>query len=203
MPEELRISHKTEQQQAVPVTLVLLAVNAVVICLLLIITAVNINRSITLGALETRLKGLAGEQQKIMIIQQKIANLKNTNALFSPLLTNRFLWSKKLNEMSDLIIPGIWFRNVAFEQSVPAAGQASGAAVPAGKRCLKVSISVVSFSHDEMTVVGNFMRNLKTNEDFFKDFQNIELESVVRRQIASVEVMDCTLLCMFKPEVVL
>ncbi|MDD5747058.1 MAG: hypothetical protein PHO30_07345 [Candidatus Omnitrophica bacterium] len=206
LPEELRVVRKTEPSQAVPVTLILLVLNAVLFSALLIVTAVNINRSFTLGALETRLKGLSGEQLKITAIRQKIANLKSTNALFSPLVSDRFLWAKKLNRLGDLVIPGVWFRSVSFEKSAPdvvVPSVKSKTPAPAAKRCLKICVSVISFSHDEMTLVGNFMRNLKTDEEFFKDFQNIELESVVRRQIAAVEIMDCTLLCMFKQEILL
>jgi Tfp pilus assembly protein PilN len=189
LPEEYMVSRKV-QQNAVPVTLILLGLNAVLLSCLFIVTAVNLSRSITLNALNTRLEGFSAEQQKIIAIQQKIANLKSTNAIFSPLVTNRFLWSKKLNHLSDLVLPGIWFRNLALEKTVPAGLS----------RVLKIDLSVVSVAHDEMSIVGEFIRHLKTDDDFFKDFQNIELQSFLQRQIASAEVMDCTLLCSFKPE---
>lgn len=52
-----------------------------------------------------------------------------------------------------------------------------------------------------MGAIGNFVRNLKLNKEFFQHFSGIELEGVLRRQIATVEVMDFTLICLFKQEV--
>lgn len=93
LPEIYR-AKKEERQQLIPLNLILLSINAMLLAIFLIITAINVGRSITLHALDTRLKGLAPEQQKIISIQQKTVNLKKTNALFSPLVKNRSLWSK-------------------------------------------------------------------------------------------------------------
>ncbi|MFH1093810.1 MAG: hypothetical protein V1739_06630 [Candidatus Omnitrophota bacterium] len=195
LPEIYR-AKKEERQQLIPLNLILLSINAMLLAIFLIITAINVGRSITLHALDTRLKGLAPEQQKIISIQQKTVNLKKTNALFSPLVKNRSLWSKKLNLLSDLIIPGIWLRQLSLEKE--AVAQAAG---PQGKKNLKIEATAVSVIHDEMGAIGNFVRNLKLNKEFFQHFSGIELEGVLRRQIATVEVMDFTLICLFKQEV--
>ncbi len=199
LPEAYKVK-KEGQKQKVPVTLILLSVNAVLLAFFLIITAINVARSITLHALNTRLEGLAPEQQKILSIQHKTVNLKETNALFSPLVKNRFLWSKKLNLLSDLIVPGIWLRELSLEKEAASQVQTPAAAVQ-GIKFLKLEASAVSVTHDEMGVIGSFIRNLKLNKEFFQHFSRIELEGVLRRQIATVEVMDFTLICWFKQEV--
>ncbi len=199
LPEAYK-AKKEEKQQHIPVNLILLSINAVLLVIVLIITAINVGRSITLHALDTRLKGLAPEQQKIIFIQHKTVNLKAANALFSPLITNRFLWSKKLNLLSDLIIPGIWLRQLSLEKE--AAAQAQFPAVGLrGNKFLKLEATAVSVIHDEMGVIGNFVRNLKLNKEFSQHFKGIKLEGVLRRQIATVEVMDFTLICLFKQEI--
>ena len=189
---------KTEEKhQRIPVQLILLSINALLLAVFLIITALNLSRSITLHALNTRLKGLAPEQQKIIAIQNKTANLKITNALFSPWATNRFLWSKKLNLLSDSIIPGIWFRQLSLEKEKLTQAQIQSG-LTQGNKFLKIEASAVSVAHDEMGIIGNFVRNLKLNKEFFQDFKGIELEGVLRRQIETVEIMDFTLICLFK-----
>lgn len=199
LPEAYK-AKKEEKQLKIPINLILLSINAVLLAIFLISTAVNVGRSITLHALDTRLKGLAPEQQKIISIQHKTINLKATNAIFSPLVTNRFLWSKKLNLLSDLIIPGIWLRQLSLEKKAAAQVQAL-AGVSQGNKFLKFKATAVSVAHDEMGVIGRFVRNLKLNKEFFQHFKVIELEGVLRRQIATVEVMDFTLICLFKQEV--
>ena len=199
LPEAYK-TKRVEKHQNIPVNLILLSINALLLAFLLIITALNVGRSITLHALNTRLKGLAPEQQKIISIQHKTANLKTTNALFSPFAANRFLWSKKLNLLSDLLIPGIWLRQLSFEKETVTQAQAQSG-MTQGNRYLKIEASAVSVANDEMGVIGNFVRNLKLNKEFLQDFKGIELEGVLRRQIAAVEVMDFTLICSFKQEV--
>lgn len=200
LPEAYKIKNvKTEQN--IPVNLILLSINAFLLAIFLIITAINVGKNITLHALNTRLKGLAPEQQKIIEIQKKTTDLKATNTLFSPMVENKFLWSKKLNLLSDLIIPGIWLRQISFEnQSTQEVGQAV-AVVGAQDVSLKIEATAVSVINDEMGIISKFVKKLKQNKDFISDFKGIELEGVLRRQIATVEVMDFTLICIFKQEV--
>ena len=93
---------------------------------------------------------------------------------------------------------GIWLRKLSLEKE--AAAQDALAGVP-GKRFLKLEATAVSVNHDEMGIIGNFVRKLKLNKEFFQHFQGIEVEGVLRRQIVAVEVMDFTLICLFKQEV--
>ena len=201
LPESLKVKQETKKQN-VPVDLILLSLNALLLALFLIITAVNLGRSITLKALDSRLKGLAPEQQKIISIQHKTVNLKATNVLFSHLVSNKFLWARKLNLISDLVIPGIWLRQLSLETET--LSQAQGQiGLDQAKKYLKIEATAVSVGHDEMVIIGNFVRSLKTDKIFFQDFREINLEGVLRRQIATVEVMDFTLICVFKQEVIL
>ncbi len=199
LPEAYK-AKKEQKQSKIPINLILLSINAVLLAIFLIITAINVGRSITLHALNTQLKGLAPEQQKIISIQHKTVNLRATNALFSHLVTNRFLWSKKLNLLSDLIIPGIWLRKLSLEKEAASRVQVPSVGAQENKT-LKFEATAVSVAHDEMGVIGKFVRNLKLNKEFFQHFKVIELEGVLRRQIATVEVMDFTLICVFKQEV--
>ncbi|MCG2711543.1 MAG: hypothetical protein L6416_04365 [Candidatus Omnitrophica bacterium] len=199
LPEAYKAKNE-EKQQHIPVNLILLSINAILLAIFFIITAMNVGRGITLHAFDTRLKGLAPEQQKIISIQNKTVNLKVNNALFSPFVTNRFLWSKKLNLLSDLILPGIWLRQLSLEKEAAAQAQASAAAAQRN-RFMKLEATAVSVTHDEMGVIGNFVRNLKLNKEFSQHFRGVELEGVLRREIATVEVMDFTLICLFKQEV--
>ncbi len=200
LPDLYRNLKKTKEQN-IPLNLILLSINAVLIVVFLIVTGLNVSKIMTLHALEIRLKGLAPEQQKIILLQQKSANFKNTNALFSPLVTNRFLWAKKLNVLSDLMVQGVWLRNLSLERKTPQVVPAT-LQPPAALPCeLKIEATVVSAGQDEMAIIGEFIKNLKGNEDFFKDFKTIELDTSLRRQIAVVEVMDFTLRCVFKDDI--
>ncbi|MBU1045166.1 MAG: hypothetical protein KJ915_12305 [Candidatus Omnitrophica bacterium] len=199
LPAEYKVLKKSTAKN-VPVNLILISTNAVLLAVLLIVTGMNLSRTITLNALNTRLKGLAPEQQKIIALQRRMESLKSTNAMFSPLVDNRFLWSKKLYFLDELILPGIWLRNISLERKI--VNTLLEPNYPGNSvNHLKIGASVVSITHDEMGIIGKFIRRLKTSDDFIRDFSNIELEGVVSRDIASIEVMDFTLLCLFKSDI--
>lgn len=199
LPSEYKTQRKNKAKN-IPINLILISINAVLLAVLLIVTAMNVSKTVTLKALNTRLKGLAPEQQKIVILQRRADSLKSTNLLFSHLVDNRFIWSKKMNLLSDLVIPGIWLRSLTLERE--ALNIMLDPSVPGNSiNHLKINASVVSIAHDEMGTIGKWIRKLKASNDFFEDFKNIELEGVVRRNIETVEIMDFTLLCLFKQEI--
>jgi len=198
LPDSYKAVHPKSQHN-IPINLILLITSGVLIVVLLITSGLNISRRITLGALAKRLEDLAPERQKIISIGQRTSNFRSTNALFSEYVIDKFLWAKKLNAISNLIIPGIWLRNMNVERKTidslqPLDIQAQAADV------LHIEGTAVSVASDEMGIIGDFVRSLKTDEGFMKDFRSIELEGVLRRRIAEVEVMDFTLICSFKPE---
>ncbi|MBU4304656.1 MAG: hypothetical protein KJ893_03375 [Candidatus Omnitrophica bacterium] len=198
LPESYKVSKKT-REQALPITFILLVSNGIFLLILLLVTAFNVSRVVTLHAVETRLDGLAPEQQRIIAIQQRIINLKNTNALFRPQVENRYFWAKALNYISDLTIPGIWLRTFTFEKIV--ISEINPGVPGEFSRRLKIGATAVSLAHDEMAIIGDFLRNLKTDKDFCRNFKLIELESVLRRKISTVEVMDFTLVCRFNEDI--
>ncbi|MFH1061323.1 MAG: hypothetical protein V1747_00350 [Candidatus Omnitrophota bacterium] len=199
LPSEYKTQRKAKAKN-VPVNLILISTNALLTAVLLIVTGMNLSRTVTLSALNTRLEGLAPEQQKIIALQRRMQSLKSTNAMFSPLVDNRFLWAKKLYYLDAAMLPGIWLRSLSLEKKI--INTMLDPSYPGNSvNHLKIGATVVSISHDEMGTVGKLIRKLKTSDEFFKDFSNIELEGVVSRSIGSVEVMDFTLLCLFKPEI--
>ncbi|MBU1087416.1 MAG: hypothetical protein KKD05_07845 [Candidatus Omnitrophica bacterium] len=199
LPAEYKVLRKSTSKN-VPVNLILISSNAVLLVVLLIVTGMNLSRTLTLNAINTRLEGLAPEQQKIIALQRRMQSLKSTNALFSPFVNNRFLWSKKLYFLDELILPGIWLRNISLERKI--INPMLDPNYPGNSiNHLKIGASVVSITRDEMGIIGKLIRRLKTSDEFINEFSNIELEGVVSRSIASIEVMDFTLLCLFKPDV--
>ncbi len=180
----------------IPWNLILLSLNGILLTILLLVTAVNVGRIIRLKALSTRLNGLAPEQQKILAVQQKIKQLKSTNAMFSTVTGQGFLWSKTLNRLSDLLVPGIWFRQISSKKKEKPGSDSSKP--KEYYRLLTINGTVVAVNQDEMSVIGKFIREVKDDPYLKKNFDNVELESVFRKKISDVEVMDFILVCNLK-----
>ncbi|MBI4846707.1 MAG: hypothetical protein HY810_09615 [Candidatus Omnitrophica bacterium] len=200
LPQEFRVIKKKQQTEKLPVNLILLGVNALFLVIFLVVSAINIARVITLNALDTQLKGLAPEQHKIINLQQDMERLKITNAMFTPYVSSKFLWSRTLNILSNEINRGVWLRELSYKK-IPADSLQNPQMAGIMVRTLVIDGTVISTEHDEMSLINDFVSNLKKNAEFFGYFDKIELESVLRRRIADVEVMDFTLNCSFRLDI--
>lgn len=132
---------------------------------------------------------LAPLRKSVDVIRQETADLDKRAGGIDRLMVRRFLWSEKLNQLSNLVIPGIWIRTLSLNPSPPSKN------LPL---TLNLKGSVVSRQGEEMAIVGKFITNLKNDRDFSGDFKNIELKSIQRRGIRGTEVMDFVLVCHFK-----
>ncbi|MFH2137212.1 MAG: hypothetical protein ABII88_01720 [Candidatus Omnitrophota bacterium] len=188
---------KSVHKNDLPVNLVLLVINATLIAILLILTSVNVYKTLTLRAIDTRLKNLEVKKQEIDNLKRKIDSFKQSSVLFEQVFTPEFLWSRMLNDLSDSLVPGVWFRSIALKRQTIKA-TINYVETTTELRFLNVSATVVSTAHDEMGVISGFMRQLKANKEFAELFKKIEVESVLRRKIADIEVMDFNLVCYFK-----
>jgi hypothetical protein len=62
-------------------------------------------------------------------------------------------------------------------------------------------IGCASGKGEETTAhIARFIRALKTNENFFRDFEDVEVLSIKKGVAAGEDVMNFTLVCRFKPE---
>jgi len=89
------------------------------------------------------------------------------------LLQARENWAQKLNKLSLLLPPGIWFTDLTVSY-----------------RDFSLSASVVSLQKDEMGLIKQFMDNLKTDQAFFQDFSGLELGSVQKREVGGYDITD-------------
>ena len=97
------------------------------------------------------------------------------------------LWSKKLNRLSDLAAPGMWFTNLSLDQGE-------------NGRHLSIEGNISSFLKDETAVMGRFMKALKEDDAFSGDFKEIRLEAMQQKKIKNVDVMSFSINCYFKKE---
>jgi Tfp pilus assembly protein PilN len=117
---------------------------------------------------------IAPQKREIEAIAKEISILRSKMAGLDQITKRRFLWAQKLNELSDLILPGIWFTRIRTDSDEK----------------LIIEGSVISKKEEAMASVGKFMKNIKEQGLFFKDFSNIKLETVQRKNIDTRDIVD-------------
>ena len=150
--------------------------------LLVIIPALgaNIRKHQILELLEKE-KNIMPQKTSVEAINSEIAVLKVKLNALDDITKRRFLWSRKLNELSDLVLPGIWFNRIGAELD----------------NNLTIEGSVISKNEEAMASVGKFIKNIKDDKLFFGDFSDIKLESVQRKNIDKRDIVEFKIVLYF------
>ena len=127
-----------------------------------------------LTASNTQWQKMIPDKNNMDSINQEIKDLREKlNAVADITSKKAISWSQKFNILSDVMPKGVWIRKINWNNNV-----------------LNIEGSAVSKLHDEITIIGNFISNLKREENFAKDFLSIDLGSVNRSKKGAIEVVD-------------
>ena len=146
----------------------------ILILIVMILFLGSFIRKAQINGLLAREKNFSGRLSQIDSVNKEIAVLKAKMSILDQLTKRKFLWTEKLNQLSDLVLPGIWFTHVYTDS----------------ENRLIIEGSVFSKSEEAMASVGKFMKNVKDDQQFFKDFKNIKLESVQRKNKEERDMVD-------------
>lgn len=146
------------------------------ILLLIFLALGSFIRNKQIQGLMAKEEAIREQKSRVEALDKEISGLKVKMSLLNQITKREFLWAKKLNEFSDLVLPGIWFRRIYTDSNE--------------EDCLIVDGSVISKREKAMAIVGKFMNELRISEEFFKDFSSMKLESVQRKTMEERDVVD-------------
>jgi len=114
------------------------------------------------------------EKKKLDVMLNDLRSLDGKLKAIEQITTGeRLSWAIKLNDISDSLPKGIWLNKITL-----------------GEKVLLIDGSVVSREKGEIVSVGNFVTNLKRQKGFVQGLQNVEMGTIQKRKIKSVEVAD-------------
>lgn len=193
LPEELRKKKrqplKLPKLPALPIVAGIIGFLIFIQVLLLIMVQA---KKASFNSLNKRLTSISASSAGAKALENRLKEFSSKVDAANRLSSFRFNWAKKLNDLSDSVVSGIWLRRIYVKRT--ASGDKS--AVPRQLLILEGS-SIVSGA-EEPGSVGKFVNSLKENSSFFGDFDEIELTKVERRKIGRTEVIDFIIACHFK-----
>jgi len=159
-----------------------------------------------LAVITCDLNAIMPQQEIAIVLKKEVDALSGKVTVIDSLTLGSLVWAKKLYDLNNSIIDGVWLSALSLNVEKASSNQAfvglnrgAAAQVPADKETLVLQGEAVSSNSEEATaVVGRFIDSLKTNEDFFKDFEDIKLSSVQRETLGETEIMNFTIVCYFK-----
>lgn len=178
LPDDLK-------KQRVIIPKELFALIGIILISLLIVWMVSVNKS--RAALAVKADNIENRWQEILVLKneyggykKQLKSLEEREVVVNYLMADRIYYSQKLNELSDLLIDGIWLNTLDLNSEM-----------------LIIEGKVYSKEGKEEAIVGNFMNNIKNHKSFFKDFNEVELK-IIKRRIQDVEHISFILFCRLK-----
>lgn len=213
LPEKLRKKKKPFKMPEITVAsmpiLIGIVTLLVIIHLAFIFTVKIQNRAYERMSKEWKVDSV--KKDAIELTRRENIRMKKKVSEIEKLMSKKILWSKKLNQLSDLIMPGVWYTRLSIDKKTVVV-EPKGAG-PLKKKSLgmkrlateRVEISylniegeVSSAYGDELAIIGRFIEQLKSAPEFFGDFSNIELHSTELHSIGKIDVMKFNINCYFK-----
>lgn len=175
---------------------------------------VNANSLTAFKALSKKYEALLPGKREYEALKADVAVTNSKAKAIENLMANRFSWSRKLNDLSESMTPGIWLTDIAYQETpseisvqvkTPAVSHA-GAKLDTTRtetkkvvlRYLNISGYASSMGEQGTALIGKFIKNMKDNPEFFSDFSDIKLESIKSEKYLDQEVMSFRITCQFK-----
>ena len=176
LPEELKKAKGKPNILPQLLIYIVPAVFALLIIIHLYLGALYLFKSRQKSAVENEWSQLESKRQEVDRWKQQYNISNQYTQQIGQLLQARLTFAKKLESLSDNLPNGIWFNRLNVKD---------------GK--FRLEASVVSLKKEQLSLINDFLRALKKDEDFFKDFGILELGHMNVRAIGAFSVMDFVL----------
>jgi len=153
---------------------------ALVLLILLLFVGSSVRKKQIIG-LMMKEQAMSQEKTRAEEANKEILSLMARMSELDEITKRKFSWSRKLNELSDLVLPGIWLTRIYTDS----------------ENRFIIEGSVISKKEEAMATVGKFMKDIREGRLFFKDFSDIKLESVQRKGAGDRDVVDFRIVLYF------
>ncbi len=191
LPKELKVTRKLFVLNKEFYISVGLGAGVILLAFFLFLLAIVGGQQMVLTRTEKELNRLDSDRRVIKQLKADVRFLQSQSSTAEGLVKHPFLWSKKMNQISDLLQPGIWLKKLELQRR----------SITTEKHEIKEEAALFiqgrAYSRDreEAAIVGKYISALKGNEDFFKDFEDIRLENIQSRPLGVISVSEFTLVC--------
>lgn len=194
---------------------------------LLIVIAAYLWQSHAMGSLTSRKRVVERELEELQPVLAAVDTLQELKTtlltkieIVDKLMVGRFLWAKKLNQLSDLLFSAPEFRDHIFltrlkrdlerktiVEMVPAKGKGSGGQLTAKRTTVAVPVLRLEGavftpgSERAIELVGELQRAIEQDSAFFAEFEDVDFREAQSEDVFGRTVWGFELYCEFKPGV--
>lgn len=173
----------------------LIKIGIVFLCLLVtlhfILGGVFFLKQKALRKLEAQWKPLQPKKADLDKVSRERASLEKVVSPIERLIKTKLLWAKKMNQLSDLMIRGIWLKQLSVTSQRVGALEGNS-----GKVLMLDGCAAFAFG-DETSTIGRFLQVLQEDKEFSADFSEIRLGPIEKSALGKDPVMNFKIFCVF------
>ena len=155
-----------------------IVIGGMIACALVLLVPIGLRRP-HLHQLNAEIQTLTPRKAEVDRLQDVIKRLRAQEQAFQGLRQGQHRWAKRLNTLSDVTPDGVWFNELAMDQT----------------RGLVIQGSAIGQGGAEMVRIGRLVQDLKSDADFSAAIKDIQIESIKRSQDKEIEIVQFTLTC--------
>lgn len=220
LPEEIRKKKKAAPKidvskinlKAIPIINIALIIVGGIAAIQIFLFVVGAAAGSGFNIMSSEYKDIFPKKQKTQILKIQMDKMRNKVAVIDELMVKRFSWATKLDDLNDSMTPGVWLTALEYDEKLTEQPRATDANLmkKAGAqesktamekvllRYLIISGAASSMGEEGMALIGRFIKSLKSNSNFYSDFNDIELGTIMRERVEDQEVMTFKITCLFK-----
>jgi len=188
IPEEFKKKKKKFEIPEIQIAPVAAVFAGILVVVQLFLGGIVLIGKAQLAALDKTWQGLEPKRQVLDDLKKSITFTDKKIKSLEVLMEARVSWAELLNALSDSLTANIWLTELS---SIRHEGKS---------RNLKLSGSALARGEGATRDIARFIKALKANKNFFRNFEDIELVSIKEGSQAGQNVMNFTLACKFKPK---
>ena len=215
LPQELRKKKRKKiELPEIPIIPIAIGFVGILVVIQFLLLGITFLCNTQVARLDKEWQNLAPKKSELDVIKRKISNTDEKIKAIEDLIEKSTSWSRLLNELSNSLTANIWLNELSYDERADQEATKSGKKAESkdakkvssskGKQgrtgILRLSGSAAGRGEEATTYIARFITSLKDNEDFFEDFEDIELISIKKGSIAGQDVMDFIIVCKFSPE---
>ena len=138
----------------------------------------GLSQRVRVSELRARMQQMLPRKTAVDKILASMEAVRQQQDVFERVNQDRSQWAQRLNRLSDGTPDGVWFTDLSLDE----------------QKGFAIQGSAVGGGGDEMVRIGRFVQALKTDQDFSKTVQDIQIESIKTSQEGEVETVKFTLI---------
>ena len=207
LPQELRKKRKKIELPEIPIIPIAASVIVALILIQLLLTVLIFTSKAQLNSAEKTWTELGPKKAEFDKIKNEIALGNQKIKAIDQLIADRLSWSHLLNRLSDSLMSNVWLTEFSYNEKKAAPvvkkskKRKKKTVTPTiSEETLTLSGSASGRGEESTAYIARFIRALKNNQEFFRNFDDIELVSIKQGTVSGQSVMNFKIVCKFKKE---